>query len=246
MHPQYGRGTVKAINEYAAEILFTDGRKPVDPEASSVVPAEPPAAMGPASKLLPDVIRETVAALVAELDLETPDASVNELGKRWVGGSMILKPADPGLQPKEVELDVFFHKLVMMRNQLRVSEQKMNSSETLTSAEKFDWQQYITRCYGSMTTFNLLFKDKGGQFWECLGASVDCADFAGELPILRNRRNLRTPLQLTSSPNPCAGTAGWEPRLCGPAEVRPKRPVSSRRECRAGSVGRRSFPKFQE
>jgi hypothetical protein len=166
MHPQYGRGTVKAINEYAAEILFTDGRKPVDPEASSVVPAEAPAAVGPAAKPLPDVIRETVVALVAELGLESPDGSVNELGKRWVGGSMILKPADPGLQPKEVELDVFFHKLVMMRNQLRVLEQKINSSETLTSAEKFDWQQYITRCYGSMTTFNLLFKDKAGQFGE--------------------------------------------------------------------------------
>ncbi len=166
MHPQYGRGTVKAINEYAAEILFTDGRKPVDPEASSVVPAEAPVAAGAAAKPLPDVIRETVAALVAELGLETPDASVNELGKRWVGGTMLLKPADPGLQPKEVELDVFFHKLVMMRNQLRVLEQKINASETLTSAEKFDWQQYITRCYGSMTTFNLLFRDKGGQFGE--------------------------------------------------------------------------------
>jgi nicotinate-nucleotide pyrophosphorylase (carboxylating) len=67
VHPQYGRGTVKAINEYAAEILFTDGRKPVDPDASSVVPAEAPATVGETAKALPDVIRETVAALVAEL-----------------------------------------------------------------------------------------------------------------------------------------------------------------------------------
>jgi hypothetical protein len=166
VHPQYGRGTVKAINEYAAEILFTDGRKPVDPDASSVVPAEAPATVGETAKALPDVIRETVAALVAELGLETADSTVNELGKRWAGGTMVLQPADRSLQAKEVELEVFFHKLVMMRNQIRVLEQKINASETLTSAEKFDWQQYITRCYGSMTTFNLLFKDKGGQFGE--------------------------------------------------------------------------------
>lgn len=164
VHPQYGRGTVKAINEYAAEILFSDGRKPVDPDASSVIPAEAPAAVAGAAKPLPEVIRETVAALVAELGLETPDSSVHEIGKRWLGGTLVLRPADPGLQAKEVELEVFFHKLVMMRNQIRVLEQKINSSETLTSAEKFDWQQYITRCYGSMTTFNLLFKDKEGQF----------------------------------------------------------------------------------
>lgn len=164
VHPQYGRGTVKAINEYAAEILFADGRKPVDPDASSVMPAEAPAAVGGAAKPLSEVIRETVAALVAELGLQTPDSTVNEIGKRWLGGTLVLRPADSSLQPKEVELEVFFHKLVMMRNQIRVLEQKINSSEALTSAEKFDWQQYITRCYGSMTTFNLLFKDKEGQF----------------------------------------------------------------------------------
>ena len=77
---------------------------------------------------------------------------------------MVLHPRDPVLSTKEIELDQFFHKIVMVRNNVRVLEQKINASETLTSAEKFDWQQYLTRIYGSLTTFNILFKDKESQF----------------------------------------------------------------------------------
>jgi hypothetical protein len=164
IHPQYGRGTVKAITEHAAEILFTDGRKPVDPELSSVVPAEPVATVTALPIPLREFIQQTVETTVDRMGIEKPEATVNELARRWRGGKLTIHSADPSLQPKEVELEVFFHKLVMMRNQLRVLEQKINASETLPSADKFDWHQYITRCYGSMTTFNLLFKDKEGQF----------------------------------------------------------------------------------
>lgn len=86
------------------------------------------------------------------------------LGDRWVKGTMILQPADKSLKPKEIPIEDFFHKIVMLRDRLRVLEQNVNSSKTLTDEEKVNIQQYITRCYGSLTTFNVLFRNKEQYF----------------------------------------------------------------------------------
>lgn len=86
------------------------------------------------------------------------------IADKWKGGSMVLHPGDPNLATKEVPIDVFFHKIVMLRDRLRVMEQKINASKELVAQDKIDLQQYITRCYGSLTTFNVLFKNNSQQF----------------------------------------------------------------------------------
>jgi hypothetical protein len=81
-----------------------------------------------------------------------------EIGQKWTGGVMILKPGDTSLKSKEVPIEHFFNKIVMLRDRLRVLEQRINSHEKLTEEDKVNMQQYVTRCYGSLTTFNVLFK----------------------------------------------------------------------------------------
>jgi len=86
------------------------------------------------------------------------------LGDKWLGGSMLLQTADKNLKPKEILIEDFFHKIVMLRDRLRVLEQNINSHKILNNEEKVNLQQYITRCYGSLTTFNVLFKEKEHWF----------------------------------------------------------------------------------
>jgi hypothetical protein len=163
-HPQYGVGVVKTISETTAEIQFDDGRRPVAPEQSGLEPAEPRAAVNGLEVPLEQFVKQTVDAAVQRLGLEKPDAVVEKLGARWHAGKIVLHPSDPSLQTKEVPLETFFHKIVMVRNNLRVLEQKINSHDKLSDGEKIEMQQYVTRSYGSLTTFNVLFKEKEDQF----------------------------------------------------------------------------------
>jgi hypothetical protein len=164
-HPQYGTGVVKALNELTAEIQFDGGdQRAIAPEPSGLEPAEPQAVVGGLSVPLKQFVEQTVDAAVVRLGLEKPEAMVEKLGLRWHGGKLVLHPADPALQAKDVPLETFFHKIVMVRNNLRVLEQKINAHEKLTDGEKVEMQQYITRSYGSLTTFNVLFKEKEDQF----------------------------------------------------------------------------------
>ena len=91
-------------------------------------------------------------------------SEVIPIADRWKGGKLILEPKDSNLASKEIPIETFFHKIVMVRDRVRVMEQKINSSKVLDDQEKVDLQQYITRIYGSLNTFNVLFKIKEHHF----------------------------------------------------------------------------------
>ena len=123
---------------------------------------------------------ETIEAINQEVDTVSfyeVESTLRSLLKKWSdvseivpiadkfkGGKLVITPADPNLSSKEIPVDTFFHKIVMVRDRIRVMEQKINASKNLDDQEKVDLQQYITRIYGSLTSFNVLFKLKADNF----------------------------------------------------------------------------------
>jgi hypothetical protein len=109
-----------------------------------------------------DELKDLVKKVVREV-LDQYQAPVEMAGK-WDGGTILIKPGDSSMQSKEIDIEGFFHKVVMVRDRLRVLEQKLNAHPKLSEAEKVEMQQYISRCYGSLTTFNVLFKSEEDRF----------------------------------------------------------------------------------
>ena len=159
-HTQFGPGVVVGVRYATYLISFINhGVKEIDKTDSNL------------DEIIPENITvevETVSEVeksLLKILRQWSDASeIVPLGERWIGGTMLLQPADKSLKPKEIPVDDFFHKIVMLRDRLRVLEQNINSHKKLSDEDKVNLQQYITRCYGSLTTFNVLFKNKEQWF----------------------------------------------------------------------------------
>lgn len=157
-HPAFGDGVIIGVDVAAYKVCYIlEGIKHVGKdytnwEVLDAIEPEEEVSFNDAEKALVRILR-TYNAINEKV----------ELGDKWDGGTLIIKPADDNLKPKEMPIDTFFHKIVMVRDRLRVMEQRINSSK-LTDEEKVNLQQYITRIYGSLTSFNVLFKYKEDNF----------------------------------------------------------------------------------
>jgi hypothetical protein len=158
-HPAFGIGVVIKLAKAAYHVCFIQhGIKSVgrDYEKFEIIERiEPEEAIS---------YSEAEKSLVRILEQFSDVSQVIEMDNKWNDGLMILKPGDEGLKSKEIPIENFFHKIVMVRDRLRVMEQRINSNKKLSDEEKVNLQQYITRIYGSLTTFNVFFKYKDDHF----------------------------------------------------------------------------------
>ena len=158
-HPQYGKGVVIQVYADSYEITFLDyGTKTILKSFQGIEILE---FVSSETDLLSfEKVEKVFSRMIRKFsDLQ----EIVHIGNKWKGGIVLLQPGDRDLKPKEIPVDTFFHKIVMVRDRLRVMEQKINAS-ALSDAEKVDLQQYITKIYGSLTTFNVLFAEKDDYF----------------------------------------------------------------------------------
>ncbi|HQW43241.1 MAG: hypothetical protein IPP02_04170 [Chitinophagaceae bacterium] len=159
-HTQHGPGVIVGI-KYATYIIsfINTGIKEIDKtddKLDEIIPENVSAEIETHSEVEKSLLK--ILRLWGGITENVP------LGDKWIKGMMLLQPFDKSLKPKEIPVEDFFHKIVMLRDRLRVLEQNINSNKTLSDEEKVNIQQYITRCYGSLTTFNVLFKNKEQYF----------------------------------------------------------------------------------
>ncbi|MEO9004510.1 MAG: hypothetical protein ABI288_07225 [Ginsengibacter sp.] len=159
-HTQHGPGVIVGIRLATYMISFiSDGIKEIDktdPKLEEIIPENVTVEL--------ETISEVERSLLKILRLWSDASEIVPLGDRWRGGMMLLQPADKTQKPKEIPVDIFFHKIVMLRDRIRVMEQQINAHRILSDEDKVNLQQYITRIYGTLTTFNVLFKNKEHWF----------------------------------------------------------------------------------
>jgi hypothetical protein len=159
-HTQHGPGVIVGIRYASYIISFINvGIREIDkndPQLDEIIPENITEEIETHSDIEKSLLK--ILRLWGGLTETVP------LGDKWKGGMMLLQPADKTQKPKEVPIDIFFHKIVMLRDRLRVLEQNINAHKTLSDEDKVNLQQYITRIYGSLTTFNVLFKNKEQWF----------------------------------------------------------------------------------
>lgn len=157
-HPEYGKGVVTNVSSQYYWVTFIEnGLETIDLDSEFEVIERSEDDVDTIS--LFDVESSLVSILQKWGDTHEKVA----IADKWKGGKLILEPSGD-LANKEMPIDTFFHKIVMVRDRIRVMEQKINSSKTLDDQDKIDLQQYITRIYGSLTSFNVLFKNESDRF----------------------------------------------------------------------------------
>ncbi|WP_178984877.1 hypothetical protein [Winogradskyella helgolandensis] len=157
-HSDYGKGVVTNVTSKHYWVTFIDnGLETIDLDSEFEVIEAAEDEVDTVS------FYEVERSLKAILKKWSDVSEVITIADKWKGGKLIMQPGDSNLKSSEVPIDTFFHKITMVRDRLRVMEQKINSSN-LEEQEKIDLQQYITRSYGSLTSFNVLFKLKSQQF----------------------------------------------------------------------------------
>lgn len=158
-HSEYGKGVVTNVTSKHYWVTFMDsGLETLDLDSSFEVIEAVEDEVDTIS------FSEMKQSLISILKRWSDTSAITPIADKWKGGSLVLKPGDSNLSDKEIPMDTFFHKIVMVRDRIRVMEQKINSSNNLDDQEKVDLQQYITRIYGSLTTFNVLFKNQSDNF----------------------------------------------------------------------------------